>query len=183
MKYAESKIKYQFHPPEIPRNRWCDFRRDFESGMTLKSIGMKYHCDQRTVRSCIILNKSSTELGRQYAPTKLEPYIPEIERLYQMLSWGGFPPSSVSAELSSPQSIQSSSPQFLAKGVQIQQSDSTQESSKHSSHQSTPSHSSTVPGITKLSRLIRQEITAQGYTGSERLIQNYLRAKYTLRKD
>ena len=95
MKYREPKIKYQFQPPAVPRRRWCDFRCDFESGMTLKSIGEKYHCDQRTVRRCILLNKNSTDLGRQYAPTKLAPYIQEIDILFNQcmhrLSIGGKP--------------------------------------------------------------------------------------------
>jgi hypothetical protein len=43
--------------------------------MTLKQIAEKYHCDQRTVRTCILLNKSSGDLGKQNAPTKLQPYI------------------------------------------------------------------------------------------------------------
>lgn len=53
--------------------------------MTLNQIAEKYHCDQRTVRTCILLNKSSSELGRQYAPTKLQPYMDEVEKLFQSI--------------------------------------------------------------------------------------------------
>lgn len=154
-KQTGSKIRYRFQLPEIPRGCWCDFRRDFEAGMTLKSIGIKYHCDQRTVRSCIILNKSSAELGHQYAPTKLEPFIPEIERLYQILSRGGIPQS---AEQSIAHKADSSPQQLTSQGTQT--------------------YASVIPGITRFSRLITQKIAEFGYTGSERLVRNYLRAKY-----
>lgn len=76
------KPVYHFHPPGIPPEKWCDFRIDFESGMTLKQIAEKYFCDQRTVRNCIIMNKSSYDLGKQYAPTKLQPYEEQIQTLY-----------------------------------------------------------------------------------------------------
>ena len=29
--------------PDIPREQWSDFRTDFEAGMTLKDIAVKYH--------------------------------------------------------------------------------------------------------------------------------------------
>ena len=210
-KRTGSKIRYRFQLPEIPRGCWCDFRRDFESGMTLKSIGIKYHCDQRTVRSCIILNKSSSELGHQYAPTKLEPYIPEIERLYQILSSGGTPQS---AEQNTPQKADSSPGQFTAQEVQIQHLDLsphqhirqktgsqfkdsgpqqlTQQKtqakyadsfSNKAIQQESKTTPSVIPGITRLSRLIAQKIAEFGYTGSERLVRNYLRAKCLQSKD
>ena len=159
-KRTGSKIRYRFQLPEIPHGCWCDFRRDFESGMTLKSIGIKYHCDQRTVRSCIILNKSSAELGHQYAPTKLEPYIPEIERLYQILSNGGIPQS---AEQNIAHKADSSPRQLASQSAQT--------------------YPSVIPGITRLSHLIAQKIAEFGYTGSERLVRNYLRAKCLQSKD
>lgn len=77
------KPTYRFHPPDIHMHLRCDFRKDLDTGMTLKQIAAKYHCDQRTVRTCILLNRSSTELGKQYAPTKLQPYMNLIQELYQ----------------------------------------------------------------------------------------------------
>ena len=79
------KPRFRFHPPDIGNRMPCDFRLDLNDGMTLKQIAEKYNCDQRTVRTCILLNKSSRDLGKQYAPTKLEPYIEEVGRLYQSL--------------------------------------------------------------------------------------------------
>ena len=85
--------RYSFHPPDILPDRWCDFRKDFEAGMTLKDIGAKYLCDQRTVRQCIILNKSSLDLGRQFAPTRLAPYVEQVNALYHRLSHSDEPAS------------------------------------------------------------------------------------------
>ena len=68
--------------PEYPQEEWCDFRLDYESGMTLKQIAEKYLCDPRTVRKSITANKSSSEIGRQTAPTKLAAFVEEIDALY-----------------------------------------------------------------------------------------------------
>lgn len=67
---------------DMPEGRKCDFRREYESGKTLKEIADEYCCDPRTVRRCILNNKSSSELGRQTAPTKLTAYIDTINSLY-----------------------------------------------------------------------------------------------------
>ena len=68
--------------PDLPKSQWCDFRQDYETGMTLKSISEKYLCDPRTVKRCLILNKRSTDLGRQTAPTVLAPYMTMIQALW-----------------------------------------------------------------------------------------------------
>ena len=68
--------------PDIPESEWCDFRRDYESGMTLKAIAEKYICDSRTVRSCIISNNPSCRLGSQMGPTKLDAYVDLIDELF-----------------------------------------------------------------------------------------------------
>lgn len=77
------KRKASFNPPTIPEEMWCDFRQDYEAGRSLKEIAEKYFCDPRTVRRCIMVNKSSSDLGRQTEPTKLAPYIGQIEILFQ----------------------------------------------------------------------------------------------------
>jgi len=71
--------------PDIPESEWCDFRRDYESGMTLKRIAEKYYCDSRTVKSCILNNKSSTELGSQKKPTKIAAYVGRIDTEFRMI--------------------------------------------------------------------------------------------------
>ena len=75
--------KHRLSLPDLPESAWCDFRRDYASGMTLKAISEKYFCDPRTVRRCLILNKDSKDLGRQGAPTILEPYVPLITSLWE----------------------------------------------------------------------------------------------------
>lgn len=74
-----------FYRPPIPKDEWCDFRLEYESGSTLKEIAEKHFCDPRTVRRCISSNKSSTELGRQTEPTKLAPYYDMIDTLFQQI--------------------------------------------------------------------------------------------------
>lgn len=68
------KIRYTFRPPVLPKELWCDFRMDFEAGMTLKQIAEKYCCDARTVRSCIQKNKPSSSLGKKSTDPILLPY-------------------------------------------------------------------------------------------------------------
>lgn len=76
-------IPRPFHPPKLTEEEWCDFRIDYETGMTLKDIAAKYFCDPRTVRRCILQNRSSESIGKQVAPTRLEPYIDHVAELYQ----------------------------------------------------------------------------------------------------
>lgn len=125
--YSREKL---FTLPKIPPEEWCDFRRDFESGMTLKSIAEKYLCDPRTVRKCLRQNQPSNEIGRQKAPTKLAPYITQIHKKFKDLT------------------IQS----------QVSSVEDT--------------------GICSISRQITQYLHAQGYSGSERTVRNYLRSQY-----
>lgn len=68
-------------PSSVPHSDWCDFRIDYESGMTLQQIGEKYCCDPRTVRTCIIKNRSSQDLGRKSTPSILKPFHQEIARI------------------------------------------------------------------------------------------------------
>ena len=68
------KIRYTFRPLILPKDQWCDFRMDFETGMTLKQIAEKYCCDARTVRSCIQKNKPSSSLGKKSTDPILQPY-------------------------------------------------------------------------------------------------------------
>ena len=74
--------------PDIPTDQWCDFRRDYESGMTFKKIAEKYVCDSRTVKSCILNNKSSNELGSQRKPTKIASFVDLIDTEYQEIVFG-----------------------------------------------------------------------------------------------
>ena len=68
--------------PDIPREAWCDFRKDFvEKNMTLIQLAQKYCCDPRTVRNCIQHNKSSFELGKKSTPTHMQLYEQQVREL------------------------------------------------------------------------------------------------------
>ena len=67
--------------PDLPREQWSDFRADFEAGMTLKDIATKYHCDPRTVRTSLPLNRGSSDFGKWTSPKKLEAHIDSISRV------------------------------------------------------------------------------------------------------
>jgi len=60
-----------FTLPDLPRARWCDFRIKYiEQHMTLRELADEYMCDPRTVRACLIHNKSSSSLGKKTVPTR-----------------------------------------------------------------------------------------------------------------
>ena len=172
------KPRYSFHPPDIRPHLRCDFRIDFDAGMTLKQIGDKYHCDQRTVRACILRNKSSAELGRQFAPTKLQPYFDEIDRLYQQsLRYCHEQERSSSSTVSNSvgnltdKPVESSSfPVDIRPGTSENVPDLPKPDRKSNGD---------VPSIMQLSRDITAAISAKGYTGSERTVRNYLRTHYS----
>ena len=77
-----------FHPPDLPPEQWCDLRIAYENSHSLKQVAEQYLCDPRTIRRCILLNKSSEEFGHQYAPTKLAPYHKAIDRLCRQVPAG-----------------------------------------------------------------------------------------------
>ena len=82
----ESGSRLKFQPPDLSPEKWCDFRQEYESGLSLKAIAQIHLCDPRTVRICIIHNRGSQELGRQTAPTKLAPFAEMIDTLLQKYS-------------------------------------------------------------------------------------------------
>ena len=71
--------------PDLPPEAWCDFRREYEKTRSLIRVAERFYCDPRTVRRCLQLNKSSTDLGCQTAPRILDRYTEEIHRLYHAL--------------------------------------------------------------------------------------------------
>ncbi len=79
------KLSLALQLPDLPPEQWSDFRREFEThkGITLKEIARKYHCDPRTVRKHLLLNKGSADLGRHLHPTKLTPFLDAIGQMYE----------------------------------------------------------------------------------------------------
>lgn len=78
---SKSNIKRRIECPNIPPEEWCDYRRDYESGLSLECIAEKYCCDHRTARNAIIKNKSSCDIGKKTTPRKISEYTKEIDRL------------------------------------------------------------------------------------------------------
>jgi hypothetical protein len=79
---TRQKNNIRFQMPDLPPEMWCDFRIDLaEKHMTLTELAAKYSCDPRTVRACIQCNKSSSELGKQSVPTKIQIYESHIRNL------------------------------------------------------------------------------------------------------
>ena len=80
--HQRRKQTIKFSMPDIPREAWCDFRKDFvEKNMTLVQLAQKYCCDPRTVRNCIQHNKSSFELGKKSTPTHMQLYEQQVREL------------------------------------------------------------------------------------------------------
>lgn len=67
--------------PHVLQEEWCDFRIAFESGMTLKDIAIKFHCDPRTVRNAIANNRGSADLGKWTSQKKLEAHLDAITKV------------------------------------------------------------------------------------------------------
>ena len=138
--------------PEIPLAEWCDFRREYEQGKTLKQIASDYHCDSRTVRKSLLLNQRSNDIGKQNCSKKITAFIPRINDLYQEYI-----------------SINNSANKFP----------DTDSKTVGFGNQS-PSKETHIRkyGICRISRLITEQITAEGYTGSERTVRNYLSSSF-----
>ena len=49
--------------------------------MTLVQLAKKYCCDPRTVRNCILHNKSSFELGKKSTPIRMQLYEQQVREL------------------------------------------------------------------------------------------------------
>ena len=74
-----SKSAARFTLPDLPREQWCDFRIAYEEGnRTLVQLAEEYMCDPRTVKACILRNKSSSSLGKKSVPTQIDLCKDEI---------------------------------------------------------------------------------------------------------
>ena len=109
--------------PDIPKEQWSDFRSDYEAGMTLADIAVKYYCDPRTVRTALSLNRGSNDFGKRIVPKKadaevfedikvitgaeetsgfaIEQYTSDVGIVSECLSEGGFPFVTVSVRFQS----------------------------------------------------------------------------------
>ncbi len=70
--------KPQIILPNFPESQWCTARRLFESGNSLKEIGIIIHCDSRTAKACIERN---SELDQKSTRSTLDPHRNTIQNL------------------------------------------------------------------------------------------------------
>ena len=77
----EKRQPHKFILPDIPRQEWCDYRREYEAGLSLQAIAERHFVDPRTVRSGLIHNIGSDGLGRRHAPRKLSIYENQIRAM------------------------------------------------------------------------------------------------------
>lgn len=78
------KSSAKFHLPDLPREEWCDFRIKYsEQNRTLVQLAEEYMCDPRTVRSCLLHNKSSKSLGKKTVPTRIDMFRDEIREVLE----------------------------------------------------------------------------------------------------
>lgn len=82
-KSSYSRLSFEILCPDIPPSNWCDFRIDYESGISLNQLAIKYNCDHRTVRNAIIKNKNSCDIGARTTTQKLSKFIPCINSFLQ----------------------------------------------------------------------------------------------------
>ena len=148
--YSRNRICLKL--PDIPADKWCDFRCAYEQGKTLKQIAVEYHCDPRTVRKSLFLNQGSNDIGKQNCGKKITAFIPVIDRLYQKYTCINNPENSFP--------------------------DTDLEASAINNLVSFKGSHTKEYGLCKISKLITDQIKAEGYTGSERTVRNYLRSRF-----
>lgn len=69
--------------PDIPEEKRCFFRKEYDTGKSLQQIAIENHCDRRTVRIAIIHNRD--EIGQQTVDSKTDKYQHRIERLLKTI--------------------------------------------------------------------------------------------------
>lgn len=69
--------------PDIPEEKRCFFRKEYDAGKSLHQIALENYCDRRTVRIAIIHNRD--EIGQQTVDSKTDKYKHRIERLLETI--------------------------------------------------------------------------------------------------
>lgn len=81
-KSAPRKPTTRFTLPDLPRAQWCDIRASYiERGLTLVELAEIYQCDYRTIKACLIRNKSSKSFGKKSTPTRIDLCKNELQEL------------------------------------------------------------------------------------------------------
>ena len=79
---SHKRSSVRFSLPDLPQSQWCDMRRAYiENNLTLSELAKIYKCDARTVKACLIRNKSSGALGKKSTPTRIDPFRDDLQEL------------------------------------------------------------------------------------------------------
>lgn len=74
----------RFSLPDLPKSQWCDIRTTYiEKNLTLSELADIYKCDARTIKACLIRNKSSGALGKKSTPTRIDPFRDDLQSLIE----------------------------------------------------------------------------------------------------
>ena len=74
----------RFTLPDLPKSQWCDIRTTYiEKNLTLSELADIYKCDARTIKACLIRNKSSGALGKKSTPTRIDPFKDDLQSLIE----------------------------------------------------------------------------------------------------
>ena len=75
----------RFTMPDLPRQQWCDIRLTYiERNLTLSELADLYKCDSRTIKACLIRNKSSKSIGKKSTPTRIDLCRSELKELLSL---------------------------------------------------------------------------------------------------
>ncbi len=79
----DSTVRIKYPIPDLPPEEWSDIRAEFERTHSMLQVSVVFMCDPRTIGRCLRLNLSSTDLGRQVTPKKLDPYQNQIHQQFE----------------------------------------------------------------------------------------------------
>ena len=133
--------------PDLPRDQWCDFRIEYvEGNKTLVQLAREYMCDPRTVKSCIVHNKSSHSLGKYMCdPRTVKSCI-----------------------------VRNKSSHSLGKQSVPTRIDLCRDEILETLLQTLPELPDSVRSIYQLSNYLLPVLREKGYKGGERTLRNYL---------
>ena len=74
----------RFTLPDLSKSQWCVIRTTYiEKNLTLSELADIYKCDARTIKACLIRNKSSGALGKKSTSTHIDPFKDNLQSLIE----------------------------------------------------------------------------------------------------
>ena len=75
-------VRITYPLPDFPPEEWSDIRAEFEKTHSMLQVSRVFMCDPRTIGRCLRLNLSSTDIGCQVTPKKVDSFRDEIHRRF-----------------------------------------------------------------------------------------------------